>query len=342
MTESLGRQAMQATEPRPLAQHQHNQPRMASRFDPRVLRARSAIPVNDPLAADAVLPIIHKVRAGQVVVQVICAMHAVPCWLVGGKTLATMTKKTLPTNTIPIRPVHSCHVGASPRSLIALATTMDVFRHRQYDKIETDSLINNKADIELLPDPGSTQSTQYHEQARTTTDPQDEFVSQHHSLSDDNHAQSLSSSRHLLWRIGRYMITMNSLAFLGLIVSASMITWIWFGDPESDHLRDLLLSDILSRFVTVCSVFMRLASAVQATTIVSFLAAIVIESPQLGGVPLVDAPGISIARYSNSGPVGVLYLFVSVTSHKLVVGAFTCTDMTMTYAELRLFVTVDQ
>lgn len=185
---------------------------------------------------------------------------------------------------------------------------MDVFRHRQYDKIETDSLVNNQPDIELLPDPESTLSTRHNEQTHTTTDTHVECASQDHSLSDDNHAQSLDSPRHLLWRIGRYTIIMSPLAFLGLLVSASMITWVWFGDPESDHLRDLLLSDILTQFVTVCSVFMRLASAVQATTIISFLAAIVIESPRLGGMALVDAPGISIARYSNSGPVGVLYL----------------------------------
>lgn len=116
-------------------------------------------------------------------------------------------------------------------------------------------------------------------------------------------------------RLGKYVITMNTLALVGLAISISVITWIWFGDRQRPNLKGLILGDYLGQAVTLCSILVRIAVATQATTVVSLLASIALEQRSIGGVRLVDAPGFSIARYSNSGPLASLSVFVSSSLH---------------------------
>ncbi|KAJ1323944.1 hypothetical protein MN608_11201 [Microdochium nivale] len=139
----------------------------------------------------------------------------------------------------------------------------------------------------------------------------------------DNHEDKTNSLRNrhdsdsdyttspLRSRLGTYAIWMNILSVAGLFLSTGTITWIWFGDPQNGALGDFIMLDMLGQTVTLCSVFVRLAVGVQATTIVSFLASVALERQTLGGVKLVNAPGFSIARYSNGGPIGALSLFWS-------------------------------
>ncbi|KXJ86537.1 hypothetical protein Micbo1qcDRAFT_219106 [Microdochium bolleyi] len=113
-------------------------------------------------------------------------------------------------------------------------------------------------------------------------------------------------------RLGNYTIWINALTTFGLLFLLAILTWVWFGDTRSGTLRDLILEDALVQVITLCSIFVRLAAS-RAATIVSLLAAIVLESSSMGGVSFSLAPQISIARYANSGPIGALFTFFTST-----------------------------
>ncbi|KAI0188126.1 hypothetical protein EV127DRAFT_133921 [Xylaria flabelliformis] len=119
------------------------------------------------------------------------------------------------------------------------------------------------------------------------------------------------SRRSLFVRLGNFIVITNILALVGLLVSIGFISWLRFGNEEDAQRRRLILDGYVEIAVTLSSILIRTAVTTQATMVVAMLAALALESSGCGGVGLRDAPAMSIARYSNSGPLSVLLLFFS-------------------------------
>ncbi|KAI0449663.1 hypothetical protein F5B21DRAFT_34790 [Xylaria acuta] len=125
-----------------------------------------------------------------------------------------------------------------------------------------------------------------------------------------------SGRRSLFVRLGAFIVITNILALIGLFVAIGFVSWLWFGDEGDAQRRRLILDGYLEIAVTLSSIFIRTAVTTQATTVVAMLAALALESSGCGGVRLRDAPAMSIARYSNSGPLSALLLFWSALKHR--------------------------
>ncbi|KAJ8130454.1 hypothetical protein O1611_g3175 [Lasiodiplodia mahajangana] len=129
------------------------------------------------------------------------------------------------------------------------------------------------------------------------------------TISPDMDEKVARTRRSLRTRLGPFVITINLLTIIGLFISLGSISWIWFGRETIDDWRRLVLTNRLDIIVTTISVFIRLAIATQATTVISMLASLALEEDSHGGVELRKIPAMSIARYSNTGPLSVLLLF---------------------------------
>ncbi|KAI0544799.1 hypothetical protein F4679DRAFT_563568 [Xylaria curta] len=150
--------------------------------------------------------------------------------------------------------------------------------------------------------------------------PQDreEFYEVRDSRDDSPVARSFETSNHqarcrpsLFVRLGTFIVVINIFTLVGLFISIGFVSWLWFGDEKDAQRRRLILGGYVDIAVTLSSIFIRTAVTTQATTIVAMLAALALESSSCGGVRLRDAPAMSVARYSNSGPLSALLLFWS-------------------------------
>ncbi|KAI0859696.1 hypothetical protein F4860DRAFT_515673 [Xylaria cubensis] len=124
------------------------------------------------------------------------------------------------------------------------------------------------------------------------------------------------SRRSLFARLGNFIVITNILALVGLLISIGFISWLWFGDEGDARRRRLILDGYVEIAITLSSILIRTAVTTQATMVVAMLAALALEPSGCGGVRLRDAPAMSIARYSNSGPLSVLLLFLKALKHK--------------------------
>ncbi|KAK5637641.1 hypothetical protein RRF57_013356 [Xylaria bambusicola] len=113
----------------------------------------------------------------------------------------------------------------------------------------------------------------------------------------------------LLTRLGAFVVIANALTFTTLVISISIISWLWFGNEKDDKRRQVLLGDHLDEIITTSSIFIRAAVTTQTTTVIAMLSSLAMECS--GGVQLKEVPAISIARYSNAGPLSMLLHFVS-------------------------------
>lgn len=103
---------------------------------------------------------------------------------------------------------------------------------------------------------------------------------------------------------------LNAVALFGgiltLLATSSFLGFLWFGDSNSLVWRAIVLNGWLIRTITIISFVIRTMVAMHLVTCVSMLAALALE---LGQVPLASAPGISMMRFQNGGPTGLLSRF---------------------------------
>jgi hypothetical protein len=104
-------------------------------------------------------------------------------------------------------------------------------------------------------------------------------------------------------RIGLYLILINIGAFTLLLGCISALTFLWFGDRSNDRWRLIMVDGWVGQAITLSTLAIRLSVAAQAGAATAMLASISMESSRHGGVTLVDAPALSLVRYTNSGPV---------------------------------------
>lgn len=104
-------------------------------------------------------------------------------------------------------------------------------------------------------------------------------------------------------RVGWYLLLCNIGSMILLLGALSALSFLWFGDNNNKTWTNLMIHGWIGQSVTLCTLAIRLAVATQASTAVAMLAAISLESKRRGGVPLADAPAISLARYVNTGPM---------------------------------------
>ena len=104
------------------------------------------------------------------------------------------------------------------------------------------------------------------------------------------------------------------LSLLGLAIAVGIISWIWFGTQEDPRWRYLILQDFLSPIISSTSILVHLAVATHTSIVVAMLSGLVLEVESLGGVPLMQVPAISIARYVDGGALSSFLLFVSASN----------------------------
>lgn len=112
-------------------------------------------------------------------------------------------------------------------------------------------------------------------------------------------------------RIGSYLIITNMVAGGALVLATSVLAFLWFGSDEGGAWRYIMIHGWPGQVVTLSTLIIRLAVATQASTAISMLASICLESKCLNGVALKDAPALSVSRCVNSGPLTTLALFRS-------------------------------
>lgn len=110
-------------------------------------------------------------------------------------------------------------------------------------------------------------------------------------------------------RIGWYLLLCNIGSMIPLFGAVSALSFLWFGDNSSKTWTQLMVDGWVGQAVTLCTLAIRLAVATQASTAVTMLAAIALESKRCGGVFLADAAAISLARYVNTGPLASIPTF---------------------------------
>lgn len=114
--------------------------------------------------------------------------------------------------------------------------------------------------------------------------------------------------------------TFNLLASSLVLVSAvSFLAFLWWSDRTNKLWRWIVLEDKSSTSTIITAVFIQLTVSAQAAVAVSMLASLILESC---GVLLRQSLPLSLARYSNTGPVASLAMFSRNVRRLKGIGAF--------------------
>jgi hypothetical protein len=104
-------------------------------------------------------------------------------------------------------------------------------------------------------------------------------------------------------RLGKLSFAILLASFAMCLGCLAFLTFLWTSSTQNPDWRHIVLSGWTTRSVTVTSLVLRLATAIQATTCTSMLAAVLL---QVGEVPLHTAAAVSIMRFDNTGPWSLL------------------------------------
>lgn len=109
----------------------------------------------------------------------------------------------------------------------------------------------------------------------------------------------------LIQRFGIELIATNGFSVIALIGALSVLSFLWFGGEKNENWRKVILNEFVGQVVTLSTITIRLAVAIQAGTAVAMLAAVSLESSgkPCDGVLLQQTANYSIMRHSNTGPV---------------------------------------
>lgn len=106
----------------------------------------------------------------------------------------------------------------------------------------------------------------------------------------------------------RFLICASLTMLLAILI---FISWAWFESPENGAWRRLVLSVYFAQTVTFVGVIVRTAVGILAATATSMIASLAVERK---GVHLRHVAPLSIARFSNAGPLSLLDYIASGTA----------------------------
>jgi hypothetical protein len=124
----------------------------------------------------------------------------------------------------------------------------------------------------------------------------DRFSIMHDNLPRDRRSRIVSQ----LGKVSVVILTSLFVVCLGCLV---FLAFLWGADENNTVWRSIVLAEWTARSITITSLVLRWATAAQAATCTSMLAAILLKQ---GAVPLPAAAAVSIIRVDNTGPWSLL------------------------------------
>lgn len=103
-------------------------------------------------------------------------------------------------------------------------------------------------------------------------------------------------------RIGIWLRFLICLSLAMILAVLAFISWAWFESPNNLAWRRMVLGLYLTQSVTLVGVIVRTATGILSATATSMIASLAVERK---GVHLKDVAAMSIARFSNSGPLSL-------------------------------------
>lgn len=120
-------------------------------------------------------------------------------------------------------------------------------------------------------------------------------------------------------RLGWYSTFILLAGSLVLVSAVGFLAFLWWSDRTNEVWRWIVLEDKSSTATVITAVFIQLTVSAQAAVAVSMLASLTLESC---GVLLGQSLPLSLARYSNTGPVASLAMFSRHVRKLKGIGAF--------------------
>ncbi|KAJ3545817.1 hypothetical protein NM208_g2324 [Fusarium decemcellulare] len=128
--------------------------------------------------------------------------------------------------------------------------------------------------------------------------------------------------------ISMFVVCLGCLAFLAFL---------WAADTDNAVWRSIVISGWTTRSITITSLVLRWATAAQAATCTSMLAAILLQK---GGVPLPASAAVSIIRFNNTGPWSLLGMMKAEWYHGSISVGLLTTLLSLTTLSLQFTSTV--
>jgi len=129
--------------------------------------------------------------------------------------------------------------------------------------------------------------------------------------------------------VGGTLLALGCLAFL---------CFLWFSDESNTAWRSIVVTDWLTRSITITSLILRWAVTAQAAVMTSMIAALLLQTYE---TPLTQAAAISLAVFSNTGPLEFLHRLPRTLDHRKaafwsVMVLMTCTSTVLQFTSTML------
>jgi len=103
-----------------------------------------------------------------------------------------------------------------------------------------------------------------------------------------------------------YLLTLLIVTSVWLVGTIGFLAFLWYGDESNPTWQKIALANWVTRSVTLAAIVLRASISLQAGVATSMLAAIILET---AGVKLRDLPELSMMRFTNTGPFGLLWTY---------------------------------
>ncbi|KAJ9419390.1 hypothetical protein FOXG_19701 [Fusarium oxysporum f. sp. lycopersici 4287] len=141
----------------------------------------------------------------------------------------------------------------------------------------------------------------------------------------------------LISRLGKVSIAVLMSSFVVCLGCLTFLAFLWGANTNNAVWRSIVLAGWTTRSITITSLVLRWATAAQAATCTSMLAAILL---QRGAVPLPAAAAVSIIRFDNTGPWSLLGKMGAEWHHRSISIGLLATLLTFTTLSLQFTSTV--
>lgn len=203
--------------------------------------------------------------------------------------------------------------GSPPQQCFSSPDNFNILTNMMQHRPSISSIsVNSHNDPQEAPEIRTSSNTHghapSHSAASNLTDPtqaQPErkslLSSQDSTEPEEASSAKLASGRTVATRLGSFVMVTNVFAWILLLAAVAAISFLWFGGDANSNWRRVMIEGWIGRAVTLSSLAIRLAVVTQAGAAVAMLASISIEAKS--GVALLEVPALSIARYTNTGPI---------------------------------------
>ncbi|KAI3567769.1 hypothetical protein IWW34DRAFT_796858 [Fusarium oxysporum f. sp. albedinis] len=137
-----------------------------------------------------------------------------------------------------------------------------------------------------------------------------------------------------LSKVSIAVLISSSVVCLGCL---TFLAFLWGANTNNAVWRSIVLAGWTTRSITITSLVLRWATAAQAATCTSMLAAILL---QMGAVPLPAAAAVSIIRFDNTGPWSLLRKMGAAWDHESISIGLLATLLTFTTLSLQFTSTI--